>query len=133
MDTERDLLFGVVAFQSGAVDADYLAATCASWVAQPTLPLADLLVDRGRMTDEQRTEVERAVARELATHGGDPRATLAATIDGRTLEVIGDAAAAEAPSSSRSSRRRRRDRKSARSKSWACCRLASTRAAIATP
>ena len=94
METELELLFGVVAFQSGAVDADDLAETCANWVDQPTLPLAEMLMDRGRMTDEQRTEVERAVARELATHGGDPRATLAATMDGRTLEVIGDAAAA---------------------------------------
>ena len=72
MDTERDFLFGVVAFQRGRVDADYLAETCASWAAQPTLPLADMLVNRGRMTDEQRTEVEKAVARELATHGDDP-------------------------------------------------------------
>ncbi len=94
MDTERDLLFGVVAFQSGAVDADYLAETCANWVAQPTQPLADLLVDRGRMTDEQRIEVERAVARELATHGGDPKTALEATMDGRSLEVIRDAAVA---------------------------------------
>ena len=66
-----------------------------TWVGDiPRLLLADLLVDRGRMTDEQRTEIERAVARELATHGGDSRATLAATMDGRTLDAIGDAAAA---------------------------------------
>jgi serine/threonine protein kinase len=94
VDTERDLLFGVVAFQSGAVDADYLAETCASWVAQPTVPLADMLVSRGQMTDEQRAEVERTVARELQSHGGDSRATLSATIDGRTLELLGGAAAA---------------------------------------
>ena len=29
MDTERNLLFGVVAFQNGTVDADRLAETCA--------------------------------------------------------------------------------------------------------
>ena len=28
--------------------------------------------------------------RELASHGGDPHATLAATIDGRSLEAIGE-------------------------------------------
>ncbi len=72
MDTERNLLFGVVAFQNGAVDADGLAETCAAWASEPTRPLADLMVDRGLMTDEQRTEVEKAVAQELATHGGDP-------------------------------------------------------------
>ena len=65
MDTERNLLFGVVAFQNGAVDADRLAETCAAWVAEPSQPLANLFVDRGLMTDEQKTEVEKVVAHEL--------------------------------------------------------------------
>src|SRR5262249_18913089 len=94
MDTERSLLFGVIAFQHRAVDADRLAETCAAWVAEPTVPLADLLVDRGLMTDEQRTEVEKVVEHELAMHGGDTRATLAATIDGRSLEAMGELAGA---------------------------------------
>ena len=90
MDTERDLLFGVVAFQNGAVDADRLAETCAAWSAAPSLPLADHFVGRGLITAEQRTEVEKAVAHELETHGGDPKATLVATIDGRSMAVIRD-------------------------------------------
>ena len=98
MDTERNLLFGVVAFQNGAVDADRLAETCAAWASEPSLPLADLLVDRGLMTDEQRTEVEKAVAHELEAHGGDPQATLAATMDGRSLEAIGEVAVRRSPS-----------------------------------
>ena len=73
MDTERNLLFGVVAFQNGTVDADRLAETCAAWVAEPAKPLANLFVDRGLMTDEQKTEVEKVVAHELEAHGGDPR------------------------------------------------------------
>ena len=88
MDTERNLLFGVVAFQNGAVEADCLAETCADWVADPTLPLADLFVNRGLMTDEQRTEVENVVAHELDAHGGDSQATLAATMDIRSIEAI---------------------------------------------
>ena len=94
MDTERNLLFGVVAFQNGAVDADRLAETCAQWVSDRTQPLADMMVDRGLMTDEQRTEVEKAVSQELASHGGDPHATLAATMDGRSLAAIGEIASA---------------------------------------
>jgi serine/threonine protein kinase len=92
MDTERNLLFGVVALQNGAVDADGLAETCAAWTSEATLPLADLMVDRGLLTAEQRTEVEAAVEHELAAHGGDPHATLAATLDGRSLEALGGAA-----------------------------------------
>jgi eukaryotic-like serine/threonine-protein kinase len=93
MDTERNLLFGVVALQSGAVDADRLAETCAAWASEPTQALADLFVDHGLMTDEQKAEVEKVVARELESHGGDSHATLAATIDGRSLEAIRGVAA----------------------------------------
>ena len=96
MENERNLLFGVIAFQNGALDADRLTETCANWVAEPTLPLADLLVDRGLMTDEQRTEIEKAVADELESHGGDPQTALAAIIDGRTLAAIGSAGGASA-------------------------------------
>jgi eukaryotic-like serine/threonine-protein kinase len=92
MDTERNLLFGVVAFQNGAVDADRLAETCAAWVEEPSQPLANLFVNRGLMTDEQKTELEKVVAHELDAHGGDPQATLAATMDARSLEAIRDAA-----------------------------------------
>ena len=89
MDADRDLLFGVVALQQGAVDADRLAETCAVWVTAPTLPLADLMVDRGLMTDEKRIELEKVVARELEAHGGDPHITLAAALDTPAREAIG--------------------------------------------
>jgi eukaryotic-like serine/threonine-protein kinase len=42
------------------------------------------------MTDEQKTEVEKVVASELKAYGGDAHATLAATMDGRSLAAIGD-------------------------------------------
>jgi serine/threonine protein kinase/Tfp pilus assembly protein PilF len=92
MDTERNLLFGVIAFQNGAVDADRLAEAYAEWVTEPTQALADLFVDRGCMTDEQRSELEKVVAEELAAHGGDAQVTLAATLDGRSLEAIREVA-----------------------------------------
>ena len=95
MDSERNLLFGVLALQNGVVDADRLAETCADWVTEPTQPLADLFVKRGVMTDEQKTEVEKVVANELEAHGGDPHATLAATIDGRAREAIHAAVGAD--------------------------------------
>src|ERR1700677_3771582 len=97
MDTERELLFGVVAFQNGAVDADRLAETCAAWASEPSASLADHFVDRGLITVEQRSEVEKAVEHELEAHGGDPHATLAATLDGRSLAAIGDVASSRVP------------------------------------
>jgi hypothetical protein len=118
MDTERNLLFGVVAFQNGAVDADGLAETCAAWNSESTLPLADMMVDRGLMTAEQKTQVEMAVERELASYGGDPHATLAATIDGRSLEAMGEVAGSEGVL--------RRSRRWGRAATW--CWAASRRA-----
>src|SRR5262249_28849929 len=96
MDTERNLLFGVVAFQHGAVAADGLAETCTDWAAHPTEPLAELMVGRGLLTLEQKTELERTVAAELAAHGDDPQATLAATLDGRSLEALSSLANTDA-------------------------------------
>jgi serine/threonine-protein kinase len=58
------------------------------WVSKPTQELAELFVDRGLVTDEQKTELEKWVARELESHGGDSQAALAATMDGRSLEAI---------------------------------------------
>jgi eukaryotic-like serine/threonine-protein kinase len=89
MDTERNLLFGVIAFQNGAVDADRLAETYTAWATKPSTSLADHFVDRGLITVEQRSEVEKTVAEEIEAHGGDPHATLAATLDGRSLMAIG--------------------------------------------
>ena len=96
MDTERNLLFGVVALQNGAVDADNLAETCAAWASEPAQPLADVMVGRGLLTAEQRNAIEETVARELASHGDDPGATLAATIDGRSLAALGGVISASA-------------------------------------
>jgi serine/threonine-protein kinase len=92
MDIERQLLFGVIALQRSLVEADRLAKTCAEWAADPRMLLPDLMVERAVVTAEQKAEVEAAVVQELATHGGDARATLASVIDGCSLAAIGEAA-----------------------------------------
>ena len=89
MDTNRDLLFGLVAFQKGVIDADRLDETCAAWNGEAAIPLADRLVDRGWLTVEQKTELEYILTEELKAHGGDVEATLAANVDGRCLEALG--------------------------------------------
>ena len=77
MDTDRNLLFGVLAFQKGAIDADLLAETCATITGEATVSVADRLVDRGWLTVDQKVELERTLDAELTAHGGDPEATLA--------------------------------------------------------
>jgi serine/threonine protein kinase len=88
MDTERNLLFGVVAFQNGVVDSDQLVEAAMAWASRPTRPLADLCVEHGLMTVEQKVEVELLVARELKAHGDNSQAALAATLDSQSVELV---------------------------------------------
>ncbi len=88
MNIQDDLLFGVMAVQSGALGADRLAEACALSPANGTATLAERLVENGDLTIEQKTRIQRVVAEEVKNHGGDAEAALAATMDGRFLEAI---------------------------------------------
>jgi serine/threonine-protein kinase len=88
METGRDLLFGLMAFQQGAIDADRLAETLAECAVDETVSFPDRMVDQGWMTVEQKTELHEAVEKELRAHGGDAQATLQATVDARFLEAV---------------------------------------------
>ena len=68
---------------------------------------------------------------ELACHGGDPQATLAATMDGRSLEAIGEiAGAGGVPGAIEAKLARRRGR--AGTSCWGGSRRARPRPASAT-
>ena len=99
MDARRDLLLGLLAFQTGAIDADQLAETCAGLDASRAeekgpgpastgVGVGDQLVDRGLVTIEQRTELERLADERVEAHGGDVQATIAATVDGRSVDAL---------------------------------------------
>ena len=82
MPTERHLLFAVMAFENDLIDLAQLTAACRSWAADKTKPLAELLVERGWLTADDRAIVEKAVDRKLAKHQDDPRVTLNAITRG---------------------------------------------------
>lgn len=69
MNTDRNLLFGVLALQADLIDADQLAEACSAWAAKKAVPLADLLCDRGSITADERTHVEFLVRRGLYPAG----------------------------------------------------------------
>src|SRR5262245_25832995 len=77
MDTDRNLLFGVLALQADLLDNDRFAEACSAWAARKETPLADLLVERGWLTAEERGHVEFLLDRKLKKHRGDARAVLA--------------------------------------------------------
>jgi serine/threonine-protein kinase len=77
MDTDRNLLFGVLALQADVITPSQFIEACTLWASRKDAPLADLLAERGWLTAADRSDVERLVQRKLHRHGGDARASLA--------------------------------------------------------
>jgi serine/threonine-protein kinase len=77
MDTDRNLLFAVLALQAGLLDRDRFVQGCALWAARKDIPLADLLVQQGWLAAEDRADLDRLLDRQLHKHNGDAQASLA--------------------------------------------------------
>jgi serine/threonine-protein kinase len=94
MSADGNLLFGVLALQADFLDAAQFAEACSAWASRKDTPLADLLVERGWLTAEQRAAVDLLLATKLRKHGGDSHVSLAAvaTHDVRSiLDSVADA------------------------------------------
>jgi serine/threonine-protein kinase len=88
MDTDRNLLFGVLALQADLIDPECFARACTLWSAQKATPLADLMMQHGWLTPEDRADVERLLERKLKKHGGDARAGLAEATTDRAKQSL---------------------------------------------
>jgi serine/threonine-protein kinase len=77
MDTDHNLLFGVLALQADLIDDARFVEACTLWANHKQTPLADLLVQRGWLTPADRADVEKLLDRKLNKHKGDARAGLA--------------------------------------------------------
>ena len=98
MDSDRNLLFGVLALQADLLDPVRFAEACTAWSARKDTALAELLVEREWLTPDERADVEKLLARKLQKHKGDVRAGLAeVTTEGirRSLSGLADAAIQE--------------------------------------
>lgn len=90
MDTDRNLLFGVLALQLELIDAKRFSEGCAGWAAGKERSLAQLLVERGWITEEDKREVERVLERKLNKHGGDVRHTLGSVAGDGVRAALGE-------------------------------------------
>jgi serine/threonine protein kinase/tetratricopeptide (TPR) repeat protein len=93
MDTDRNLLFGVLALQADVITHAQFVEACTLWANQKSISLSDLLVERGWITAADRADVDRLVERKLRKHGGDAKAGLAELSgDGvqRSLAAVAD-------------------------------------------
>lgn len=76
-DTDSNLLFGVIAMQSGLIDMRQFVDACTLWASHKVSSLADVLVHQGWIVDEDRQHVEYLLQRRLKKQGGNARASLA--------------------------------------------------------
>jgi serine/threonine-protein kinase len=78
MDTDRNLLFAVLALQAGLIDRDRFVQACTLWATRKDIAIADLLVEQGWLRPAAREMAERLLQLNMEQHGGDVRASLAA-------------------------------------------------------
>ena len=88
MSSDGNLLFGVLAFQAGLIDAKQFASGCSLWCANKELPLAQILTDQGWLTAEDRKHIDYLLERNLHKHQGDEQASLAASADAKILRIL---------------------------------------------
>ena len=82
IDIDRNLLFGVIALQDDLIDKKQFTEACAVWALRLEMPLADLLIERGWITPDDRLEIRSRC--KIKKHG-NVRASLAvlAGVDAR--------------------------------------------------
>jgi serine/threonine-protein kinase len=90
--TDRNLLFGVFALQADLIDPVRFAEACSSWASRKEVPLADLLVERGWITPEDRVDLNHLIDRRLRKHNGDVHASLAGLVTTDALQALSQVA-----------------------------------------
>ena len=68
-DPDRNLLFGILALQNGLIDQPDFIAAFQCWTKDRWRPMAQVLVERGALTEDDRTMLEGLVQRHVAKQG----------------------------------------------------------------
>ena len=88
-EIDRNLLFGLLAMQTGLIDRSALTDALKVWCADKSRPLAAVLAERGALTRELGERLDALVREHIHAHGDDPTRSLQAVeADPSTLESI---------------------------------------------
>src|SRR5262245_44615373 len=94
-ETDRHLLFGLLALQTGLIQQAQLVAAFHAWTCDKSRPLGDHLIELGYLNAAQRAAIEALAALHVEANGGDVERSLAAIPTGRStresLARVGDA------------------------------------------
>jgi serine/threonine protein kinase len=83
-DPSRDLLFGLLALQTGLLNQGQLFAAFHAWTQARDRTMAEILAEQGALASACLTAVEALVIEHLRRHGSDPERSLAAIGVGRS-------------------------------------------------
>ena len=75
---DRNLLFGLIALRMDFVSRDALIAALQAWCLEMEKPLAQVLVERGALAEDERSLLDPLVGRHLEQLGNDAERSLAA-------------------------------------------------------
>src|SRR5262249_58868563 len=84
LETSRDLLFGLLALQTGLINQAQLVAAFHAWTQATERPMAEILAEQGAISAGCLTLVEGLVLEHLRRHGNDTEQSLAAIGVGRS-------------------------------------------------
>src|SRR5262245_4283259 len=84
LDPSRDLLFGLLALQTGLINQAQLVAAFHGWTQARDRPMAEILAEQGALSAPCGTLVVGLVIGHLRRHGDDPDRSLAAISVGRS-------------------------------------------------
>ena len=71
VESDRNLLFGILALQNGLIEQPDLIAAFQCWTKERSRPMAQILVERGALTEDDRAMLDGLVRRHVEKHGGD--------------------------------------------------------------
>ena len=75
-ESDRNLLFGVLALQMDFITRDALIAAMNAWVLEKGKPLGQILVERRDLDEQDFALLDPLVAKHVERHGGDPERSL---------------------------------------------------------
>ncbi len=78
VEADRDLLFGILAVQNGLIEQADLIGALTSRTRKRSSPIAQVLVERGALSEDDRSLLEGLLRRHVAKHGGAADRSLAA-------------------------------------------------------
>ncbi len=94
-NSDRNLLFGILALQLDFIDRDALVAAMNAWVLDKAKPVGEILREQQALGDEEHALLDALVRKHLQRHGDDPAKSRAAVGSlgsaRRALQQVADA------------------------------------------